>query len=390
MLLHALAILLFGAPSGGSREGRAMWGSLQVVIRNVMPQPPPEAVALPAPPPEPAPVLETPRAPQPQVAPPAAEAPAEAPEAAKPFPQLLDRLPNDIKLETLPPLVVPPPMEAPPARPAPPIPKPMLEPLQPMPETKALPGLERVPEIRIPAEAPRIPAPLLQPMPQMPERSTLPPIERVPTIEAPALPAQSERPPIKAEPLRSVTPPAPEVAKPPVPEVAKPPVPEVAKPPVPEVAKPPVPEVAKPPVPEVAKPSAPEVARPAPPESVRTPAPEAPRTLAPQPARPAEIAPPKRESPVRAPEGSSDYDPTKPGLDPDALRRRASELARQGTGQRAPLAFPLPAIDKPRSKLEKAIEDARKPDCREAYKSLGLAAVVPLIANEFGDGTCRW
>src|SRR2546423_5064244 len=32
MLLHLLAILLFGAPSGGSREGRAMWGSLDVVI----------------------------------------------------------------------------------------------------------------------------------------------------------------------------------------------------------------------------------------------------------------------------------------------------------------------------------------------------------------------
>jgi len=32
MLLHALAIMLFGAPSGGSREGRAIWGSLQVVL----------------------------------------------------------------------------------------------------------------------------------------------------------------------------------------------------------------------------------------------------------------------------------------------------------------------------------------------------------------------
>ena len=34
MLIHALAILLFGAPPGGSREGRAMWGSLDVVIRD--------------------------------------------------------------------------------------------------------------------------------------------------------------------------------------------------------------------------------------------------------------------------------------------------------------------------------------------------------------------
>jgi hypothetical protein len=32
-LLHAIAILLFGAPPGGSPDGRAMWGSLNVVIR---------------------------------------------------------------------------------------------------------------------------------------------------------------------------------------------------------------------------------------------------------------------------------------------------------------------------------------------------------------------
>ena len=93
---------------------------------------------------------------------------------------------------------------------------------------------------------------------------------------------------------------------------------------------------------------------------------------------------PGREAP------SSNYDPTKPTLDSDALRRRAGELAREGVGQRAPLAFPLPPVEKPKSKLESAIENARKPDCRDAYKGLGLLAAVPLIANEFGEGTCRW
>jgi hypothetical protein len=34
MCLHVLVILLFGAPSGGSREGRAMWGSLEVELRD--------------------------------------------------------------------------------------------------------------------------------------------------------------------------------------------------------------------------------------------------------------------------------------------------------------------------------------------------------------------
>src|SRR6202171_926946 len=42
MLLHALAIALFGAPSGGSREGRALWGSLPVVLQGAAPEPAPE------------------------------------------------------------------------------------------------------------------------------------------------------------------------------------------------------------------------------------------------------------------------------------------------------------------------------------------------------------
>lgn len=74
----------------------------------------------------------------------------------------------------------------------------------------------------------------------------------------------------------------------------------------------------------------------------------------------------------------------------DALRKRAGDLTRQGTGNRAVLPFPMPPVDKPKSKMEQAIENARKPDCRTAYKELGLAAVVPLIANEFGEGHCRW
>jgi hypothetical protein len=74
----------------------------------------------------------------------------------------------------------------------------------------------------------------------------------------------------------------------------------------------------------------------------------------------------------------------------DALRKRAGEIAREGTGNRAPFPFPMPPIPKAKSKMEQALENARKPDCRTAYKDLGLAAVVPLIANEFGEGNCRW
>src|SRR5665213_2811762 len=38
MLLHALAITLFGAPSGSSRNGHALWGPLQVVLQAPAPE----------------------------------------------------------------------------------------------------------------------------------------------------------------------------------------------------------------------------------------------------------------------------------------------------------------------------------------------------------------
>ena len=378
LLLHVFAILLFGAPSGGSREGRAMWGSLQVMLQKRVEPPPPSppkaSEVKPEAPPGPT-ARET-------VAPPA---PIDS------FPPLLDRLPALEPLPQIaPPLVVPPPTEVqvvpvpppppkpavqaeppppePPA-PAPPIPTPLLQPIQPAIEAPRLPAIERAPEIRIPAESPPIPAPLLQPMPQVQERSLLPPIERAPTIQAPAPPA----PPPPAEIPR------PEVTRPvPQPEAVRPARPEPARPEAvrPEAVRP---EAARP---ERAKPEAvkPEAARP---EAIR------PETL---PGREPAAQPAPAESPFRRRDEppSSTYDPTKPSIDPEALRKRAGELTREGMGQRALLPFPLPPVEKPKSKLEAAIENARKPDCRDAYKGLGLAAVVPLIANEFGEGTCRW
>jgi hypothetical protein len=50
----------------------------------------------------------------------------------------------------------------------------------------------------------------------------------------------------------------------------------------------------------------------------------------------------------------------------------------------------MPPIPPKKSKLEEAFDKAHKPDCATAYKDLGLAAVVPLIANEFGEGNCKW
>ena len=58
MLLHALMIMLFGAPSGGSREGRAMWGALSVTLQGLKPEPTPTPpIFTPPAPPAPAPTI---------------------------------------------------------------------------------------------------------------------------------------------------------------------------------------------------------------------------------------------------------------------------------------------------------------------------------------------
>jgi hypothetical protein len=119
--------------------------------------------------------------------------------------------------------------------------------------------------------------------------------------------------------------------------------------------------------------------------------PAAPREPAP---RGPAIAPPERSPGLfGAPRDSlpSASDPTKgPGIDLDAARRRAREMAREGSGNRALLPFPMPPPPEHKTKEQIAIEKARKPDCKTAYKDLGLLAVVPLVANEFGEGNCRW
>ena len=395
MLLHILAILLFGAPSGGSREGRAMWGSLDVVITGPFAEPTPmlkldrgQLLPMLAPPrraePPPKRVAPTPTpAPVPRAA---IEAPPPAPPQVKSeplsIPPLLNRLTvPDRKLEMEPAFKVPPPRErpAPPAPPAPSVEAPPPKPPEPAPAAR----IERVP-----AEAPPVAAPLVQPLPPPPVPVPPPaPVERAP-VETPALPAT----------------PTPPVERPPV-EVPVLPVPESASPariePAPKPVEKPVekaPEVAPTPAPvPTAPPTAIERAIERAQGEQRAPAPRIenapPASVAPGPSTSPAPTPFPREREGRGgdfPGGRSDYDPTKGGLDLDAMRNRAAQLGREGSGNRALLPFPMPAVEKPKSKLEAAIDKARKPDCKEAYKDLGLAAVIPLVANEFGEGNCRW
>lgn len=345
LLLHIAAVLLFGAPSGGSREGRALWGALRV---SLIPPPPapqpitpievePELVApvLPAAPREakrraakpkqavkvkPSPVLR----PLPHLDPPAA--PAELP-----VPALLDRL-----TKPEPKNVLPPPTQVPQATES------QLPAVQPAavaprePETLVAPE----PALVLPKIAPGEFAPL--------ELPALPPVRRAP-VPAPAMAPKPEPLPREIEPL-------------PVREIAAP-----QPPPAFERPEPRAPQGVPPPKLEREAPDIP-AARPGP-------------SISPAPSPP---APAKRDAPAGG------YDPTAPTLDLDTMRRRAGEIARQGTGNRALLPFPMPPLPEKKSKLEDALDKARKPDCRDAYKELGLAAVVPLIANEFGEGNCRW
>ena len=359
MLLHAIFILLFGAPAGGSREGRALWGALNVVIvgpaQENAPAPVPQLEPVPAPAPAPVRRERVARPAPPRVE--AAPAPPppepivpERPAFDTPLPALLDRLISpDRSIEMAPALQLPPLPEPPP----PPVIKLPVAPPTPVPKV----------------EAPPVPAPVLAP------KIEAPPVP-APRIEAPPVPAPVvERPPVETPPIPAVT--APPVERAPVeaPVIrTEPPAPPVIRAePVPT----PAPAIAEPPpVPAVRSESAP---------AARAPVPPAAREAA-----PAESERPSLfKSPAPSPDAGS-FDPTRPRIDLDAVRQRAGELGRQGTGNRALLPFPMPPVPAKKNKMEAAIEGARKPDCRTAYQQLGLAAIVPLIANEFGEGTCKW
>jgi len=83
-----------------------------------------------------------------------------------------------------------------------------------------------------------------------------------------------------------------------------------------------------------------------------------------------------------------------PRIDLDAVRRRARELASDGAGPRTLLPFPTvkPKDDvKTRTETQQAFDKAlKRPDCRDAYANMGLAAVVPLVRDALSEKGCKW
>jgi hypothetical protein len=211
-----------------------------------------------------------------------------------------------------------------------------------------------------------------------------------PSVEIAPLPAQPRRvvpidtPAIATQPLQAAPAAAPALA-PPV-EVEA-----IARPAPPRVVPVETPAIAEQPS-AVTPASAPALAPPVEVEAV------APRTTAPARTAPAEAAlpaaTPRRDSPIfdnrKAPAAEGPLPGDAPRIDLEAAKARARQVAREGTGNRALLPFPMPPAPERKSKEQIAIEKAWKPDCKDAYKGLGLLAVVPLIANEFGEGNCRW
>lgn len=83
--------------------------------------------------------------------------------------------------------------------------------------------------------------------------------------------------------------------------------------------------------------------------------------------------------------------PPAPRLDLDALRRQAREVGREASGPRTLLPFATVAKEPPKRDMEKIFDKAlKRPDCKEAYSDLGLAAVIPLVRDAVKDGGCKW
>ncbi len=322
LLLHALFILLFGSPSGGSSQGRAMWGSLDVTIRGPLldsgsgtgavrdPR-----MRLPG-----SELLERRREAKEAAAPPVPQRPLPEPEAA----QVFDAAP------------VPPALLETPVLPA---------------ATDLVPAPRVVP---VPREVPVVSVPTLEfaPRPAI-ETNLAPPAELLPVPKPRAVP-------IVPTPLLSTTTlPAASPSLDPAVTVAAP-APRAAPAAAPATAKP--------------------AATAAEPAGAREPA--------------SAGGPSPRDSPIfdnrRPPAAEAPSPGGAPRIDLDAARARAREVAREGTGNRALLPFAMPPAPERKTKEQLAIEKAWKPDCKDAYKGLGLLAVVPLLANEIGEGTCRW
>jgi hypothetical protein len=80
-----------------------------------------------------------------------------------------------------------------------------------------------------------------------------------------------------------------------------------------------------------------------------------------------------------------------PRLNLDNIRGRVREMAKEGTGPRTLLPFPMVARPENKTRTQQIFDKALKPnDCRDAYAGLGLLAIVPLLADSVRENGCKW
>jgi hypothetical protein len=78
-------------------------------------------------------------------------------------------------------------------------------------------------------------------------------------------------------------------------------------------------------------------------------------------------------------------------LDLDAARRSAREGANERTGPKTLLPFPTAPKPIPKSDMTKIFDKAlKRPDCKDAYAEMGLAAVIPLVRDAIKQEGCKW
>ena len=82
---------------------------------------------------------------------------------------------------------------------------------------------------------------------------------------------------------------------------------------------------------------------------------------------------------------------TAPPINLDSLRQRVREIDREGSAPRTLLPFNVkPKLDT-RTKEQQAFDKAlKRTDCRDAYANMGLAAVLPLILDTVSEKGCKW
>ena len=444
MLLHMLAVLVFGtATIGGARRGDGWMGPLDVTLRQLSPErgsgftlapgaeaKPPGAALLrrmegatqsPAAPPKvrtealAAPPETSSATPAPAPSPPPVEVRDAVPEISltpRPPPaDALPRLDRTAPEEVDKPLVTPalmPPQVAPP-KVAPPAPE-----KEVAPRDFTLPPVTPLERI-VPPKIERQLAPPVDLRPrEVPVAPRAPPVELKPREEEAPVPAPVEKavppkierelaPPVEAKPRDVPVPqalPIERIAPAPTERTLSPPVelPAPRKVPV-EVVAParavptPAPTPARESVPTVE--SAPRAAPvdvaptgvPGKPPAARA---EAPASGDPQrlrfgaPSVEDEIFGTKRDAPA-AESGAQ------PPVTVESMKRRAREIAAEGSPSRGVLnMIPPPPVEK-KDKLAEDIAKAAKPDCRTAYAGLGILAVVPLVASSVGNnGGCNW